>query len=155
MQFLEKELKRAKQEYEELRQEHNSCCEEFKQEINLRIDAYNKLSRDFWSGKYCNAKFCTQLQAKEQECENQSERNGSINQPGTIGTEAALCTVGKTTHQRVGHHIKHTSHQHQHGSIGKRESEDIGKKQRESDRHHLPNDTAGSGIAQSISNFFL
>ena len=54
MQFLEKELKRAKQEYEE-----------FKQEINLRIDAYNKLSRDFWSGKYCNAKFCTQIQAKE------------------------------------------------------------------------------------------
>ena len=74
MQFLEKELKRAKQEYEELRQEHNSCCEEFKQEINLRIDAYNKLSRDFWSGKYCNAKFCTQLQAKEQECENQKQR---------------------------------------------------------------------------------
>ncbi len=73
MQFLEKELKRAKQEYEELRQEHNSCCEEFKQEINLRIDAYNKLSRDFWSGKYCNAKFCTQLQAKEQECENLKE----------------------------------------------------------------------------------
>ena len=62
-------LKRAKQEYEELRQEHNSCCEEFKQEINLRIDAYNKLSRDFWSGKYCNAKYCKQLQAKEQECE--------------------------------------------------------------------------------------
>lgn len=74
MQFLEKELKRAKQEYEKLRQEHNSCCEEFKQEINLRIDAYNKLSRDFWSGKYCNTKFCTQLQAKEQECENQKQR---------------------------------------------------------------------------------
>lgn len=73
MQFLEKELKRAKQEYEELRQEHNSCCEEFKQEINLRIDAYNKLSRDFWSGKYCNTKFCTQLQAKEQECKNLKE----------------------------------------------------------------------------------
>ena len=97
----------------------------------------------------------TEIRRIEQERENQSERNGSINQPGTIGTEATLCTVGKTTHQRVGHHIKHTSHQHQHGSIGKRESEDIGKKQRESDRHHLPNDTTGSGIAQSISNFFL
>ena len=58
---------RAEQKYEELRQEHNRCCEEFKQEINLRIDAYNKLSRDFWSGKYCNAKYCKQLQTKEQE----------------------------------------------------------------------------------------
>lgn len=86
MQFLEKELKRAKQEYEELRQEHNSCCEEFKQEINLRIDAYNKLSRDFWSGKYCNAKFCTQLQAKEQECEELKEH---LNQAKYL-TEGAL-----------------------------------------------------------------
>ena len=97
----------------------------------------------------------TKIWRIEQERENQAERNGTINQPGTIGTEAALSTVGKTTHQRVGYHIKHTSHQHQHGSISERESEDIGKKQRESNRHHLPNDTAGSGIAQSISNFFL
>lgn len=67
-------LKRAKQEYEELRQDHNDCCEEFKQEINLRINAYNKLSRDFWSGKYCNTKHCQQLQAKEQECKNYKEK---------------------------------------------------------------------------------
>lgn len=64
-----KQLARAKEENEELRQKHNSCCEEFKQEINLRIDAYNKLSRDFYSGKYCNTKHCQQLQIKEQECE--------------------------------------------------------------------------------------
>lgn len=65
---LYKQVQDKKQQYEELRQFHNSCCEEFKQEVNLRIDAYNKLSRDFFNSKYCNTEHCKQLQEKEKEC---------------------------------------------------------------------------------------
>ena len=67
---LYKQLQDKKQQYEELRQLHNSCCEEFKQEVDLRIDAYNKLSRDFFNSKYCNTEHCKLLQEKEKECEN-------------------------------------------------------------------------------------
>lgn len=66
---LYKQVQDKKQQYEELRQFHNSCCEEFKQEVNLRIDAYNKLSRDFFNSKYCNTEYCKLLQEKEKECE--------------------------------------------------------------------------------------
>ncbi len=66
---LYKQLQDKKQQYEELRQFHNSCCEEFKQEVNLRIDAYNKLSRDFFNSKYCNTEHCKLLQEKQQQCE--------------------------------------------------------------------------------------
>ena len=97
----------------------------------------------------------SKIRGIEQERENQSERNGTIDEPRAIGAEATLGTVGKGTHQRVGNHIKHTSHQHQYGSIGKRESEDIGKEERKGDRHHLPYDAARSGITQRISNFFF
>ena len=97
----------------------------------------------------------SEIRRVKQESENQSERNGSIDEPRAIGAETTLGTVGKGTHQRVGNHIKHTSHQHQYGGIGKRESEDIGKEERKGDRHHLPYDAAGSGITQRISNFFF
>lgn len=66
---LYKVSRENKQQYEELRQLHNSCCEEFKQEIDLRIDAYNKLSRDFFNSKYCDTEHCKLLQEKQQECE--------------------------------------------------------------------------------------
>lgn len=64
---LYKQVQDKKQQYEELRQLHNSCCEEFKQEVNLRIDAYNKLSRDFFNSKYCNTEHCKLLQEKQEE----------------------------------------------------------------------------------------
>lgn len=64
-----KDYKQVKREYEELRRKHNEDCKEFKQEINLRIEDYNKLSRDFYSGEYCNTQYCEQLKRKEQECE--------------------------------------------------------------------------------------
>ena len=60
-------LKRAKQEYEELRQYHNKCCEENANKLKEWLEKYNRFSRDFYSGKYCDAKHCKQLQAKEQE----------------------------------------------------------------------------------------
>lgn len=75
---LYKQLQDKKQQYEELRQFHNSCCEEFKQEVNLRIDAYNKLSRDFFNSKYCNTEHCKLLQEKEKECETLNEKVAGI-----------------------------------------------------------------------------
>lgn len=62
-------LRNKEQECEELRQYHNKCCEEHANELKDWLEKYSRLSRDFYSGKYCNAKYCKQLQAKKQECE--------------------------------------------------------------------------------------
>ena len=61
--------KRKEQEYEELRQYHNKCCEEFEKEKQNLIDRYNQFSKDFFIGKYCKKEYCDLLKAKEQECE--------------------------------------------------------------------------------------
>ena len=62
-------LRNKEREYEELRQYHNKCCEENANELKDWLEKYSRLSRDFYSGKYCNAKYCKQLQAKEQALE--------------------------------------------------------------------------------------
>ena len=61
--------KRKEQEYEELRQYHNKCCEEFEKEKQNLIDRYNQFSKDFFIGKYCKKEYCDLLKAKEQELE--------------------------------------------------------------------------------------
>lgn len=55
------ELSRKTQECEELREYHNKCCEEFENEKKELLEKYNQLSRDFYSGKYCNVEKCKQL----------------------------------------------------------------------------------------------
>lgn len=65
--------KRKEQEYEELRQYHNKCCEEFEKEKQNLIDRYNQFSKDFFIGKYCKKEYCDLLKAKEQECEELKE----------------------------------------------------------------------------------
>lgn len=64
-----KQLKRKEQEYEELRQYHNKCCEEFEKEKQNLIDRYNQFSKDFFIGKYCKKEYCDLLKAKEKEYE--------------------------------------------------------------------------------------
>lgn len=59
--------KRKEQEYEELRQYHNKCCEEFEKEKQNLIDRYNQFLKDFFIGKYCKKEYCELLKAKEQE----------------------------------------------------------------------------------------
>ena len=56
-----KQLARKTQECEELREYHNKCCEEFENEKKELLEKYNQLSRDFYSGKYCNVEKCKQL----------------------------------------------------------------------------------------------
>ena len=70
---LYKQLKQKEQEYEELRQYHNKCCEEFENEKQNLIDKYNQFSKDFFIGKYCKKEYCDLLKAKEQECEELKE----------------------------------------------------------------------------------
>ena len=64
-----KQLQAEKQEYEELRQYHNKCCEENAKKLEEWLEKYNQVSRDFFSGKYCDKENCNLLKAKEQECE--------------------------------------------------------------------------------------
>lgn len=64
-----KKYLRREQEYEELRQYHNKCCEEFELEKQALLEKYNQVSKDFYNGKYCNKENCSLLKAKEQECE--------------------------------------------------------------------------------------
>lgn len=64
-----KQLARKEQEYEDLRQYHNKCCEEFEKEKQVSLEKYNQLSTNFYSGYYCNTEHCSLLKAKEQECE--------------------------------------------------------------------------------------
>ena len=63
-----KKFKRKEQEYEELRQYHNKCCEEFEKEKKEWLEKYNQISRGFYNGDYCNTEWCSLLKAKEQEC---------------------------------------------------------------------------------------
>ena len=63
-----KQLKRKEKEYEELRQYHNKCCEEFKNEKQELLEKYNQVSINFYNGDYCNTEHCSLLNAKEQEC---------------------------------------------------------------------------------------
>ena len=56
-----KQLKRKEKECEELREYHNKCCEEFENEKKELLEKYIQLSRDFYSGKYCNVEKCKQL----------------------------------------------------------------------------------------------
>lgn len=63
-----KQLKHKNQEYEELRQYHNKCCEENTEKLKQWSEKYNQLSRDFYNGKYCNKENCSLLKAKEQKC---------------------------------------------------------------------------------------
>ena len=58
---LNKSIQAKEQEYEKLRQYHNKCCEEFEKEKKEWLEKYNQVSRDFYSGKYCNAEKCQQL----------------------------------------------------------------------------------------------
>jgi hypothetical protein len=76
-----KNYKRKEQEYEELRQYHNKCCEEFEKEKKEWSEKYNQVSRDFYDGKYCDKENCSLLQAKEQECDmwkNLTVDNGAV-----------------------------------------------------------------------------
>lgn len=60
-------LTNKEKEYEELRQYHNKCCQEFEKEKQNLIDKYNQLSRDFYSGKYCNTEKCELLNDKQKD----------------------------------------------------------------------------------------
>ena len=73
-----KQLARKEQEYEELRQYHNKCCEEFENEKQELLEKYNQVSRDFHNGKYCNKENCSLLKAKEQECEELKVKNQKL-----------------------------------------------------------------------------
>lgn len=66
---LEEKLLRKEQEYEDLRQYHNKCCEENAKKLEEWLERYNQVSRDFYNGKYCNKENCSLLEAKHQECE--------------------------------------------------------------------------------------
>lgn len=58
---LNKSIQAKEQDCEKLRQYHNKCCEEFEKEKKEWLEKYNQVSRDFYSGKYCNAEKCQQL----------------------------------------------------------------------------------------------
>ena len=75
---LYKQLKRKEQEYEELRQYHNKCCEEFEKEKQVSLEKYNQLSTNFYSGYYCNTEHCSLLKAKEQENKKLKEDEKSL-----------------------------------------------------------------------------
>lgn len=64
-----KQLAREKEEIEELRRYHNKCCKENTEKFKHWLEKYNRLSRDFYNGKYCNKENCSLLKAKAQECE--------------------------------------------------------------------------------------
>ena len=91
---------------------------------------------------------------EEQEREDESERNGAEDEPRPIGAPARLRTVRNRAHERVGDDIEHTGDEHQRRRIGERQAEHIREEEREGDGHNLPGDAAGSGITQSISDFF-
>lgn len=64
------ELYTIKQECERMRKYHNKCCEEFEKEKKEWLEKYNQVSRDFCSGKYCNAEKCQQLNQLKAENDN-------------------------------------------------------------------------------------
>lgn len=94
----------------------------------------------------------SQVVRVEQQGEDKSERNGAEEDPRTVCTPARLRAVCQRAHERVGDHIEETRHEHQRGSIGKRETKDVGEEQRESDRHDLPRYTTSGGISHGITD---
>ena len=77
---LYKKYKRKEQELEELRQYHNKCCTEFKNEKQALLEKYNQVSTNFYNGDYCNTEHCSLLNAKEQECERWKKANDEKNE---------------------------------------------------------------------------
>lgn len=70
-------LCKKEQECEELREYHNKCCQEFEKEKQDLINRYNQLSRDFYSGKYCDVEKCKQLdqlKASKEQAEQKLEK---------------------------------------------------------------------------------
>ena len=88
----------------------------------------------------------------EQQGKDQTERDGTKDDPRTVRTPTALRTVSQGAHKRVGDDIEETCHQHQRGGIGKREAKDIGEEQRKGYGHDLPRDATGGGITHGIAN---
>ena len=74
---LYNEYKAKEQECEKLRQYHNKCCEEFEKEKKEWLEKYNQVSRDFYSGKYCNAEKRQQLDQLKAEIEILKQYNTS------------------------------------------------------------------------------
>ncbi len=72
---------------------------------------------------------------------------------GPIGAPAGLGAVGDGAHQRVGDYVEEAGHQHEGGSVGNGEAEDVGEKERKCDGHHFPGNAAGSGVTQRIPYF--
>ena len=94
-----------------------------------------------------------QVRGIEQQGEHQAQRNGAKNEPGPIGSPARPGAVCNGTHHRVRNHIEQAGDQHEGRRIGHGEAEDIGEKERKSDGHNLPGDSAGGGVTQGITNF--
>ena len=88
----------------------------------------------------------TEVGGVQQQREDESEGYRTEDEPRTIRSPTTLGTVGQRSHQRVGHHIEHTCHEHQRSRISHGQTEHIGEEQRESNRHHLPRNTSGSRI---------
>ena len=70
-----KQLTHKTQECEELKEYHNKCCQEFEKEKQDLINKYNQLSRDFYSGKYCDAEKCQQLDQLKATKEQAEQKN--------------------------------------------------------------------------------
>ena len=90
----------------------------------------------------------------EQQRKDDAKGDRAEDQPRAIRTPARLRAVGDTTHERIGHYVKHTGNEHQCGRIGEGQPKHMGEKHRESDGHNFPGDAAGSSITQSICYFF-
>ena len=97
---LQEQLKRKEQEYEDLRQYHNKCCEEFKKEKQDLIDKYNQLSINFYNGDYCNTEYCSLLKSKEEEL--QTQRNFTAQEQRKIYCVAydETCETGNECKQK-------------------------------------------------------
>lgn len=80
---LNKSIQAKEQECEELRQYHNKCCEEFEKEKKEWLEKYNQVSRDFYSGKYCNAEKCQQLDQLKAENDELKFQNKRLDEVAT------------------------------------------------------------------------
>ena len=90
----------------------------------------------------------------QQQGENNAQRNGAEDEPGTVGAPLGLRPVGERAHHRVGDHVEQAGDQHQGGGIGNRQAEDVRKEQGERNGHDFPGDATGGGVTQGISDFF-
>ena len=96
----------------------------------------------------------TQFGGEEQERKDDAEGYRTEDEPRAIGAPAGLGTVRNGPHKGVGDDIEHTGDEHQRRCVRESQTEDVGEEHREGDGHNLPGDTAGSGITQSICDFF-